>query len=89
MVALTAAAAGGCATTLETDLTDAAITARVKIALINDPEMTGSAIEVETLGGTVTLSGRVGSLSIVTRALRVARSVDGVTDVLSRLRIVR
>jgi len=86
---LTAIAVAGCATTLNADLTDATISARVKTALLRDPEMSGSMIEVETLGGIVTLSGRVGSRSIETRALRAALSVDGVTDVQSRLQVGR
>ena len=89
VVVLTAIAGAGCATTLDADLTDATITARVKTALLSDPEMSGSTIEVETLGGVVTLVGRVGSRSIETRALRVALSVDGVTDVQSRLQVGR
>lgn len=84
---LAAVALAGCATTLDADLSDAAITARVKLALLNDPETSGSTIEVETYAGVVTLAGRVGSRSIETGAVRVARSVNGVTDIRSRLQV--
>ena len=46
-----------CATTLTTPPNDAAITARVKMALLNELEMSGSTIEVDTVAGVVTLTG--------------------------------
>ena len=85
---LASAMVGGCATTLSSQPTDAAITARVKTALLNDPGIAGSPIEVDTLAGIVTLTGTIGSRTAALRAERVARSIDGVTDVRSRLQIM-
>ena len=87
VLAMSVALAGACATTMDTPLTDAAITARVKTALLHGAEVAGLLIEVETFGGAVVLSGRVDSPATATQALHVARSVDGVTDVRSRVHV--
>jgi len=76
-----------CATTLTIPPNDAAITARVKTALLNDLEMSGSTIAVDTVTGVVTLTGRTPSAMTAERADRVTRSIDGVTDVVVRLQI--
>ena len=61
--------------------------ARVKTALLNDLEMSGSTIAVDTVTGVVTLTGRTPSAMTAERADRVTRSIDGVTDVVVRLQI--
>ena len=76
-----------CATTLTTPPNDAAITARVKMALLNELEMSGSTIEVDTVAGVVTLTGRTPSATTAERADRVARSIGGGTDVVVRLQV--
>jgi hyperosmotically inducible periplasmic protein len=66
---------------------DLTITARVKTALLNDPEVTAPRIDVETVKGVVTLSGRVASKQEEQKAIKVARSIAGVVDVRSTLQI--
>ncbi len=60
---------------------------RVKTAFINDPVVGAARIDVETFKGVVTLSGRVKSKDEETKALDLARTIKGVTDVKSTLQI--
>ena len=66
---------------------DGMITVRVKTAFINDPVVGAARIDVETFKGVVTLSGRVKSKDEETKALGLARTIKGVTDVKSTLQI--
>jgi osmotically-inducible protein OsmY len=45
------------------------------------------AIQAGTMSGIVTLTGRVSSVAVAREAERLARSIDGVTDVVVRLQI--
>ena len=65
---------------------DPTITTRVKTALINDPGISAT-IDVQTFQGVVTLSGKVKSKDEEAKAIAVARSIHGVTDVKSKLEI--
>lgn len=66
---------------------DAAVTARVKTALIREDQVKARHINVETFRGTVQLSGFVDSSDESQRAEEVARTVDGVQEVQNDLRI--
>ena len=66
---------------------DGTVTARVKTVFINDPAIAIARIDVETFKGVVTLSGRVKSKDEEAKAITLARTVRGVTDVKSRLDI--
>jgi hyperosmotically inducible protein len=66
---------------------DLTITARVKTALLNDPDIVAPRIDVETVNRVVTLSGRVESKEEEQKAIAVARSVPGVAEVKSTLQI--
>lgn len=66
---------------------DPTVTVRVKTAFINDPVVGAARIDVETFKGVVTLSGRVKSKDEEAKAIALARSVKGVTDVKSSLQI--
>ena len=66
---------------------DAVLTTRVKTAFINDPLIGAARIDVDTMKGVVTLSGRVPTKEQETRAIELARAVKGVTDVKSTLLI--
>jgi len=66
---------------------DAAITARVKTALMADDQVKGLAIDVDTRNAEVTLKGALDHKDQVTRALDVARAVEGVRDVINRLTV--
>jgi hyperosmotically inducible protein len=60
---------------------DAAVTARVKAVLIEDEDIQGRQIQVETRNGVVQLSGFVDSVLAQEAALKTARSVPGVREV--------
>lgn len=66
---------------------DATITAGVKAALVRDPTLKVSEIDVETEGGIVQLSGFVSSADSVAAAASVARTVKGVKSVRNDLRL--
>ncbi len=60
---------------------DTAITTKVKAALLNDPAVSGLAVNVETFRGTVQLSGFASSEQEKERAEELASSVEGVQSV--------
>ena len=66
---------------------DAQTAARVKTALVNDPELGASAIEVRVEYGIVQLAGRVRTRTDADRAAAVARSVPGVQGVALALQV--
>ena len=66
---------------------DATITTRVKTSLLNDPDVGGLRIDVDTFKGVVTLSGRVKTKDEEAKAIALARKIGGVTDVKSTLQI--
>lgn len=66
---------------------DAAITAKVKTALIREPDLEALKIDVDTADGVVTLSGTVDSRTKVNRAVQVAQAVQGVRSVDNRLTV--
>jgi hyperosmotically inducible protein len=66
---------------------DAAITAKVKTALLAEKGVSGTDINVDTAQGTVTLSGRVADASQIDRAAQVAKEVEGVKTVLNKLTV--
>ena len=87
VVALVMVVAAGCATTVERSVGDATIATRVRTAILNDPILSGAVVEVEASQGIVTLTGKVASASVADRAAVVARTVEGVVDVVLRLQI--
>jgi osmotically-inducible protein OsmY len=66
---------------------DSVITAKVKAALVGDPTTKAHQINVETFQGTVQLSGFVDSTDSRSRALEVARNVEGVKEVKDGLEV--
>lgn len=64
---------------------DQVLETRVKTALIDADEVKARNIEVEVRNGVVSLSGTVDSKSEASAAVSVARSVDGVKSVDSKL----
>lgn len=66
---------------------DGAITTEVKTKMLNDPAVAGTSISVETLNGTVMLSGFAKSDSEKAAADRVARSVSGVKSVKNEIAV--
>ena len=60
---------------------DSMITTKVKTAILNEPDLKVSQINVETYKGVVQLSGFVDSPDAGGKAVALARSVKGVTSV--------
>jgi hyperosmotically inducible protein len=66
---------------------DAAITAKVKSALLADPDVKGLRIDVDTRNGVVTLNGTADQRANVDKATSIARGIDGVKSVQNRLTV--
>jgi osmotically-inducible protein OsmY len=66
---------------------DAAITAKVKAAIFNEPTLKSTEINVETFKGDVQLSGFVAQPADAQRAAEVARGIKGVTSVKNDIRV--
>lgn len=62
-------------------VSDSWITTKVKTALVDDPLVKATEVNVETYKGTVQLSGFVKSDAARSQAVIVARSVKGVTGI--------
>ncbi len=73
--------------TLGRQVDDATITARVKAALAKDPQTKARKIDVDTLNGTVTLTGIVSSRDEAQRAVEIARKIPGVVRVRNNLQV--
>ena len=91
-LAVTLATMMGCAATSTRESTgeyvdDAAVTAKVKAAMLDQPSLKSFAIHVATVRGTVYLSGVVGSRSSIDEAVRIARGIAGVKAVKNDLRV--
>ena len=90
LVLLVMAVIAGCAGSRTQESTgeyfdDSTITAKVKAAILGDPELKVWQINVETFKGVVQLSGFVNSPQAVSRAVEVARGVSGVKSVKNNL----
>ena len=66
---------------------DTAITTKVKAGLVKEPNLESLGIHVETEKGVVMLSGFVNSKEEADKAVKVAKSVDGVTKVKSAIKV--
>jgi len=66
---------------------DTLITTKVKAAILNEPTLKVSEINVETFKGVVQLSGFVSSRADMNRAIVLARGVSGVTSVKDDMRL--
>ena len=84
---VTACGAAATRANVSAPVDDATITTRVKTAFINDPVVGGAKIDVDTFKGVVTLSGHVKNKDEEQKAVALARSIRGVTDVKSSLQV--
>lgn len=77
------AACAGTATQSSTGeyIDDTLLTTRVKSVLLNDPDVSGLTVKVESLKGVVQLSGFVKTVKERNRAVQLARGVQGVRQV--------
>jgi len=76
-----------CGKSVGETIDDATITTRVKTSLLNDPDIGGLRIDVDTFKGVVTLSGRVGTREQEAKAVALARKIGGVGEVKSTLQV--
>ena len=89
MVMITACLLSACRTAFDfAAVQDAQTSAQIKTALINDPELGSTTIEVSVVHGVAHLSGRVKTEADAERARGIARSVPGVRDVQLDLKVV-
>ena len=70
-------------------LTDGSLTAKIKAKMALDDSVKALAIDVDTNGSTVTVSGTVDSPAQRERVLQLAKETAGVTQVVDRLTIRR
>lgn len=75
------------ATTLDKAATEGAITAKIKSKMALDDHVKARAIDVDTSGSVVTLTGTVSSEEERERAVRLAKETDGVTMVVDKLEV--
>jgi hyperosmotically inducible periplasmic protein len=66
---------------------DAAITAKVKAAILAEPGLKSLQIDVDTSSATVTLSGSVDNADLRERAKQIASSTSGVKGVIDQLTV--
>jgi hyperosmotically inducible periplasmic protein len=69
--------------------TDASITAAIKMKMADDPVVSAMKIDVDTVDGAVTLNGTVQDMKERDKAVGLAKSVDGVKSVDSKLVVRR
>lgn len=70
-------------------IADTVITTKVKADLVKEPDLKAMDVHVETVNGVVMLSGFVPSETQASKAVELARSVEGVHDVKSALKVTR
>jgi hyperosmotically inducible protein len=68
-------------------VSDTVITTKVKADLFKEPELSAMAIHVETEKGVVMLSGFVDTKADADKAVKLAKSVEGVTQVKSAIKV--
>jgi hyperosmotically inducible protein len=66
---------------------DAAVTAKLKSALLQAPDVKGTDVNVDTVNGKVTLKGTVESQAQADRAVQIARASEGVREVDNQLMV--
>lgn len=89
---LTLAAASGCAVSRGQEsvgayVDDSAITTAVKARMLDNPDVAGTSISVETLNGTVMLSGFAKNANEKATAEMLARKVNGVKAVKNEIAV--
>jgi osmotically-inducible protein OsmY len=82
----------GCASTPKQEgageyVDDSVLTGKVKAAILNEPTLSSAEINVETFKGEVQLSGFVNSRADISKAIEVARAVNGVRVVKNDMRL--
>jgi hyperosmotically inducible protein len=70
-------------------MSDAWITTKVKMSLLTAENVSGTAVNVDTVDGKVTLHGTVASMDEKAKAQKVAAGIKGVRDVRNLLAVVK
>lgn len=70
-------------------LDDTLVTSRIRTELIKDGAIRSTNIDVDTIGTTVTLTGRVGSQNEKDRALTIANRFKGYRDLVDNLTVAQ
>lgn len=86
-IGLTACASGQKQEGTAEYLDDTVLTTKVKTAILEEPTLKSTEINVETFKGVVQLSGFVNSEESVNRAIEVARGVKGVKSVQNSMQL--
>lgn len=68
---------------------DTMITGKVKAALVADPDLKATEINVETFKGTVQLSGFVAAPEHIPKAVQLTRNIEGVKGVKNDMAVKR
>ena len=68
-------------------MSESALTAKIKSKMALDDHVNARAVDVDTSGSVVTLTGVVGSAAARERAISLARDTEGVTRVVDRLQV--
>lgn len=94
LIAAALVVVGGCVSTVPANqetpgeyVSDSWITTKVKAALVDDPRVKATEVNVETFKGAVQLSGFVSTNAAMDEAVRVARGIKGVTSVKNDMRL--
>jgi len=77
------------ATRASAKASEGALTAKIKSKMALDDHVSARAVDVDTSGSVVTLTGVVGSAAARERAVSLARDTQGVTRVVDRLQVRR
>lgn len=70
------------------DTNDAWLTTKAKIALLTTDGVSATAVNVDTVDGTMTIHGKVGTAGEKAKAEATVRKLDGVKDVKNLLQVV-
>ena len=66
---------------------DVTVTAKLKTALLQAPDVKGTDVNVDTVNGKVTLKGAVETQAQADRAVQIARAAEGVREVDNQLMV--
>jgi len=78
---------GDAGRTVGKTIDDATITAKLKAALLQAPDVKGTDVNVDTVRGAVTLKGSVETQTQADRAAQIARAAEGVREVNNQLTV--
>lgn len=79
--------ASAAATRVGVTMSESALTAKITSKMALDDHVNARAVDVDTSGSVVTLSGVVASAAARERAVSLARDTEGVTRVVDRLQV--